>query len=107
MLISSPSISSPGPLIDFCLGPHIPHTGKIKAFSVMKSSSAYFLGDAKNETLQRVYGVSFPDSKQMTEHKKWLEEAEKRNHRKIGKVRLSFFLWVQSEEGGEEQDLTS
>ncbi|CED83034.1 threonyl-trna synthetase [Phaffia rhodozyma] len=74
-----------GPLIDFCLGPHIPHTGKIKAFSVTKASSAYFLGDAKSDSLQRVYGISFPDSKQMTEYKKWLEEAEKRNHKKIGK----------------------
>lgn len=85
----SSRLSLSGPLIDFCLGPHIPHTGKIKAFSVTKASSSYFLGDASNESLQRIYGVSFPDSKQMTEYKKWIEEAEKRNHRKIGKVRSS------------------
>jgi len=84
-----PSLHLTGPLIDFCLGPHIPHTGKIKAFAVTKASSSYFLGDANNETLQRIYGISFPDSKQMTEYKKWIEEAEKRNHRKIGKVRDS------------------
>lgn len=75
-----------GPLIDLCLGPHVTDTGRIKSFAVTKSSSAYFLGDAKNDSLQRVYGVSFPDKKQMTEHKKFLEEASKRDHRKIGIV---------------------
>ena len=49
-----------GPLIDLCYGPHIPHTGKIKALKVTKNSSSYFLGDAKNDSLQRVYGISFP-----------------------------------------------
>jgi hypothetical protein len=73
-----------GPLIDFCAGPHITNTSKIKAFSVTKASSSYFMGDAKNDSLQRVYGISFPDTKQMTEYKHWLQEAEKRNHRRIG-----------------------
>lgn len=50
-----------GPLIDLCRGPHVPHTGRIKAFEIMKNSSSYFLGDAKNDSLQRIYGVSFPD----------------------------------------------
>lgn len=57
-----------------------------------KSSSAYFLGDAKNDPLQRVYGVSFPDKKQMVEHKKFLEEASKRDHRKIGIEQDLFFF---------------
>ncbi|KAF3089425.1 threonyl-tRNA synthetase [Orbilia oligospora] len=81
-----------GPLIDLCVGPHIPNTGRIKAFSVMKHSSCYFLGDSANETLQRIYGVSFPDKKLMDEHKKYLEEAAKRDHRKIGKEQELFFF---------------
>lgn len=76
-----------GPMIDLCVGPHIPHTGRIKALSILKNSSSYFLGDQNNESLQRIYGISFPDAKQMTAHKKFLEEASKRDHRKIGKVR--------------------
>lgn len=81
-----------GPLIDLCLGPHVPDTGRIKSFAVTKASSSYFLGDAKNDTLQRIYGVSFPDAKQMKEYKKFIEEASKRDHRKIGMVNLVFVL---------------
>jgi len=81
-----------GPLIDLCVGPHIPHTGRIKAFKLLKNSSSYFLGDANNESLQRVYGVSFPDKKLMDEHMKFLEEASKRDHRKIGKEQELFFF---------------
>ncbi|KAK3808599.1 MAG: hypothetical protein J3Q66DRAFT_392094 [Benniella sp.] len=81
-----------GPLIDLCRGPHIPHTGRIKAFAVLKNSASYFLGDAKNDSLQRIYGVSFPDAKLMAEHKKFLEEAAKRDHRKIGREQELFFF---------------
>ncbi|KAK9455775.1 hypothetical protein V1511DRAFT_510640 [Dipodascopsis uninucleata] len=81
-----------GPLIDLCVGPHVPNTGRIKAFKVLKNSSSYFLGDANNDSLQRVYGVSFPDSKQMTEYLKFLEEAAKRDHRKIGREQDLFFF---------------
>ncbi|KZV75646.1 tars protein [Peniophora sp. CONT] len=81
-----------GPMIDLCVGPHIPHTGKIKAFMVTKNSSSYFLGDAKNDTLQRIYGISFPDKKQMTEYKAFLEEAARRDHRKIAKEQELFFF---------------
>ncbi|KAI0037080.1 tars protein [Vararia minispora EC-137] len=81
-----------GPMIDLCVGPHIPNTGKIKAFMVTKNSSSYFLGDAKNDTLQRIYGISFPDKKQMTEYKAFLEEAAKRDHRKIGREQELFFF---------------
>jgi threonyl-tRNA synthetase len=52
-----------GPLIDLCRGPHVPNTGRIKAFEIMKNSASYFLGDANNDSLQRIYGVSFPDKK--------------------------------------------
>lgn len=81
-----------GPMIDLCIGPHIPNTGKVKALSVLKNSSSYFLGNAENESLQRIYGISFPDKKQMTEYKKFLEEASKRDHRKIGKEQELFFF---------------
>ncbi|KAG1147112.1 hypothetical protein G6F37_002875 [Rhizopus arrhizus] len=81
-----------GPLIDLCRGPHVPHTGRVKAFTITKNSASYFLGDAKNDSLQRIYGVSFPDKKQMTEYKKFIEEAAKRDHRKIGKEQELFFF---------------
>ena len=73
-----------GTLVDLCLGPHIQNTSKIKAFKIMKNSSCYFRGDKNDDTLQRIYGVAFPDKKLMTEHQKFLEEAAKRDHRKIG-----------------------
>lgn len=81
-----------GPLIDLCVGPHIPHTGRLKAFKVLKNSSSYFLGDAANDSLQRVYGISFPDKKLMTEHLKFLKEAAERDHRKIGKEQELFYF---------------
>ncbi|EGW31902.1 uncharacterized protein SPAPADRAFT_61003 [Spathaspora passalidarum NRRL Y-27907] len=81
-----------GPLIDLCVGPHIPHSGRIKAFKVLKNSSSYFLGDASNDSLQRVYGISFPDKKLMTEHLKFLAEAAERDHRKIGREQELFLF---------------
>lgn len=74
-----------GPLIDLCRGPHVIDTGRIKALTVLKIGASYFLGDAKNAPLQRVYGISFPDKKLLQEHLKFLEEAAKRDHRRIGK----------------------
>ncbi|CAA7269894.1 unnamed protein product [Cyclocybe aegerita] len=81
-----------GPMVDLCVGPHIPHTGKIKAFMITKNSACYFLGDANNDSLQRIYGISFPDKKQLTEYKVFLAEAAKRDHRKIGKDQELFFF---------------
>ncbi len=81
-----------GPLIDLCRGPHVPHTGRIKTFKVLKNSASYFLGDANNDSLQRVYGVSFPDKQQMKDYLKFLEEAAQRDHRKIGKEQDLFFF---------------
>lgn len=81
-----------GPLIDLCMGPHIPHTGRLKAFKVLKNSSSYFLGDATNDSLQRVYGISFPDKKLMQDHLKFLAEAADRDHRKIGKEQELFLF---------------
>ncbi|XP_008554533.1 threonine--tRNA ligase 1, cytoplasmic isoform X1 [Microplitis demolitor] len=81
-----------GPLIDLCRGPHIRHTGKVKAIKVTKNSSTYWEGNANAETLQRVYGISFPDPKQLKEWEKFQEEAAKRDHRKIGKEQELFFF---------------
>jgi threonyl-tRNA synthetase len=81
-----------GPLIDLCRGPHVPNTGRIETFAIMKNSASYFLGNKDNDSLQRIYGVSFPDKKQMAEHKKFLEEAAKRDHRKIGRDQELFFF---------------
>lgn len=81
-----------GTLVDLCLGPHIQNTGKIKAFKIMKNSSCYFRGDKNDDTLQRIYGVAFPDKKLMTDHQKFLEEAAKRDHRKLG-VEQELFMF--------------
>ncbi|KAL4076562.1 hypothetical protein V8B97DRAFT_2083075 [Scleroderma yunnanense] len=89
---SSTTVYRCGPMIDLCVGPHIPHTGKIKAFMVTKNSASYFLGDSNNDSLQRVYGVSFPDKKAMTDYKAFLAEAARRDHRKIGKEQELFFF---------------
>ena len=94
-------------MIDLCLGPHIPNTGRIKAMMITKvslillgecpsffflicrisqNSASYFLGDPTKDSLQRLWGISFPETKQLTEYKEFLAEAAKRDHRKIGKV---------------------
>ncbi|KAM9883931.1 threonyl-tRNA synthetase [Verticillium dahliae] len=81
-----------GPLIDLCRGPHVPSTERIEAFSIMKNSASYFLGSQENDSLQRVYGVSFPSKKELAAHKKWLEEAAARDHRKLGEQQQLFFF---------------
>jgi threonyl-tRNA synthetase len=79
-----------GDLIDLCTGPHVPSTKMIKAFKVMKNSSAYWLGDAQNDSLQRIYGVSYPSKKELDEYIHFKEEAEKRDHRNIGRQQKLF-----------------
>jgi threonyl-tRNA synthetase len=75
-----------GNWLDMCTGPHLPSTGKLgKAFKLMKISGAYWRGDAKNAQLQRIYGTCWPDEKQLAAYLHQLEEAEKRDHRRIGK----------------------
>ncbi|XP_038276435.1 threonine--tRNA ligase 2, cytoplasmic isoform X1 [Dermochelys coriacea] len=81
-----------GPLIDLCRGPHVRHTGKIKALKIFKNSSTYWEGKADMETLQRIYGISFPDNKMMKKWEKFQEEARNRDHRKIGKEQELFFF---------------
>ena len=81
-----------GTLIDLCMGPHIPNTGKIKAFATTKTSSTNWLGQVKNDPLQRVYGVAFPDSKQLKQWKLFQEQAKKRDHRVLGTAQELFFF---------------
>uniref|UniRef100_A0A452VJQ1 threonine--tRNA ligase n=1 Tax=Ursus maritimus TaxID=29073 RepID=A0A452VJQ1_URSMA len=81
-----------GPLIDLCKGPHVRHTGKIKTIKIFKNSSTYWEGNPEMETLQRIYGISFPDTKMMKTWEKFQEEAKNRDHRKIGKEQELFFF---------------
>ncbi len=74
-----------GNFTDLCRGPHIPHTGFIKAIKLMSVAGAYWKGDEKNKQLTRVYGISFPAQKELDEYLAMLEEAKKRDHRKLGK----------------------
>lgn len=77
---------------DLCRGPHIPSSGMVKAFKLTKVSSAYWRADATKEALQRIYGVSYPEKKQLDAYLLMLEEAEKRDHRKIG-TQLGLFMF--------------
>ena len=71
--------------VDMCRGPHVPNTKHLRAFKLMKVSGAYWRGDSKNEMLQRIYGTAWANSKELTSYIKRIEEAEKRDHRKLGK----------------------
>ena len=79
------SIYKTGKFLDFCRGPHIPSTGKIKAFKLMNIAGAYWLGDEKNPQLQRIYGTSFFSKKDLDAYLNSIEEAKKRDHRVLGK----------------------
>uniref|UniRef100_A0A7S2RNE7 Probable threonine--tRNA ligase, cytoplasmic n=1 Tax=Mucochytrium quahogii TaxID=96639 RepID=A0A7S2RNE7_9STRA len=81
-----------GPLIDLCMGPHIPHTGKVKAFEITQATSAFWLGDVSNDPLQRVYGISFPDKKLLKAHKEHMKRAAENDHRKKGEQQKLFFF---------------
>ncbi|MBE9591457.1 threonine--tRNA ligase [Moraxella sp. K127] len=82
--------------IDMCRGPHVPNTRFLKAFALTKMSGAYWRGDAKNEQLQRIYGTAWADKKDLQAYIKRIEEAEKRDHRKIGKQLGLFHLQEQA-----------
>ena len=79
------SIYRQGSFTDLCRGPHIPNTGYIKAFKLTSLAGAYWRGDENNPMLQRIYGTSFPDKKSLKKHLLWMEEAKKRDHRKLGR----------------------
>jgi threonyl-tRNA synthetase len=79
------SLYRQGEFIDLCRGPHVPSTGKLKAFKLMKVAGAYWRGDSRNEMLARIYGTAWPNKEQLDTYLHRLEEAEKRDHRKIGR----------------------
>ena len=74
-----------GAFEDFCRGPHVPSTGRVKSFKVTNLAGAYWLGDEENPQLQRIYGTAFFSSKEMDQHFARLEEAQRRDHRVLGK----------------------
>lgn len=79
------SIYQQGEFVDLCAGPHLPSTGKVKAFKLMSLAGAYWRGDERNPMLQRIYGTSFPKKEQLDDYLYRLEEAKKRDHRKLGR----------------------
>ena len=81
-----------GDYTDLCAGPHIASTGLVKAFKLLSSSGAYWRGDEKNKMLQRIYGISYPKKSQLDEYINMIEEAKKRDHRKLGKELDLFFF---------------
>ena len=85
-----------GVFMDFCTGPHVPSSGALKAFRVLTSSNAYWKGDAKNQPMQRIYGTAFFTNKALEEHLTRLEEAKKRDHRKLGRELglFTFHKWA-------------
>ncbi|MCX7760902.1 MAG: threonine--tRNA ligase [Hydrogenothermaceae bacterium] len=92
------SIYEEGSFTDLCRGPHLPSTGKIRFVKLLNISGSYWRGDSKNIPLQRIYGISFPKKKELDDYLNLLEEAKKRDHRKIGKE-LELFL-IDEEVGG-------
>jgi threonyl-tRNA synthetase len=86
------SLYGQGDWEDLCRGPHVPSTGKLRAFKLMKVAGAYWRGDSRNEMLQRIYGTAWATDKQLKEYLTRLEEAEKRDHRRIGKELDLFHL---------------
>ena len=87
-----------GDFIDLCRGPHVPSTGHIKAFKLMSVAGAYWRGDSNNEMLQRIYGTAWTDKKELKQYLHLLEEAERRDHRKIGK-KLKLFHFQEEAPG--------
>ena len=81
-----------GDFTDLCRGPHLPSTGCVKAVKLLSSSGAYWRGDEKNKMLQRIYGISFPKQSELDEYINMIEEAKKRDHRKLGKELDLFFF---------------
>jgi threonyl-tRNA synthetase len=83
--VSVYTIKDKDTFVDFCVGPHVPTTGRLKAFKLTATSNAYWKGDAKNAPMQRVYGTAFFSQKELDEHLTRIEEAKKRDHRKLGR----------------------
>ncbi|MEK3685343.1 threonine--tRNA ligase [Paenibacillus sp. FSL R10-2736] len=92
------SLYEQGEFTDLCRGPHLPSTGRIKAFKLLSVAGAYWRGDSDNQVLQRIYGTSFFKKSQLEEHLHMLEEAKKRDHRKLGKE-LGLFMFSEEAPG--------
>jgi threonyl-tRNA synthetase len=88
--VSCYTIKDKETFVDFCVGPHVPSTGRLKGFKLLNTSNAYWKGDAHNQPMQRIYGTAFFSDKELQEHLNRLEEAKKRDHRKIGKDQKLF-----------------
>jgi threonyl-tRNA synthetase len=92
--VSCYTIKDKDTFIDFCVGPHVPSTGKLKGFKLLTTSNAYWKGDARNQPMQRVYGTAFFSEKELKAHLTQIEEAKKRDHRKLGRE-LGLFTFHQ------------
>jgi threonyl-tRNA synthetase len=90
--VSCYTIKDKETFVDFCVGPHVPSTGKLKAFKLLSTSNAYWKGDARNQPMQRVYGTAFLSEKELKEHLTRIEEAKKRDHRKLGRDQKLFLF---------------
>ena len=90
--VSCYTIKDRDTFVDFCTGPHVPSTGKLKAFKLLSTSNAYWKGDARNQPMQRIYGTAFLAEKELQEYLRRLEEAKKRDHRKIGREQKLFMF---------------
>jgi threonyl-tRNA synthetase len=97
--VSCYTIKDRDTFVDFCVGPHVPSTGRLKAFKLLSTSNAYWKGDAKNQPMQRVYGTAFLSEADLKSHLQRIEEAKKRDHRKIGKELGLFWFhpWAPGE----------
>ncbi len=90
--VSCYTIKDRDTFVDFCIGPHVPSTGRLKAFTLLTTSNAYWKGDARNQPMQRVYGTAFLSDKHLQEYLRRIEEAKKRDHRKIGREQKLFMF---------------
>ena len=97
--VSCYTIKDRDTFVDFCTGPHVPSTGKLKAFKLLSTSNAYWKGDARNQPMQRIYGTSFFKDDDLKQYLTQIEEAKKRDHRKLGKD-LGLFMFHQWAPGG-------
>jgi threonyl-tRNA synthetase len=92
--VSCYTIKDRDTFVDFCVGPHVPTTGRLKAFKLLNTSNAYWKGDARNQPMQRIYGTAFFSDKELKAHLTQVEEAKKRDHRKLGRD-LGLFTFHQ------------
>ena len=97
--VSCYTIKDRDTFVDFCIGPHVPSTGRLKAFKLLSTSNAYWKGDARNQPMQRIYGTAFFSEKELQAYLHRIEEAKKRDHRKIGREQKLFMFhpWAPGE----------